>query len=182
MNKTKKQADDLRKKLEKRIAEDQARKASINSEITTTKAEISDLKKRIDNYSDFDNVSEFNELKAKKTDAESRLTLLERKLTSETNLGADVIRNDYNTITKAKSEIFENFAKESAPIIEQMRTLYESTKQDLQQLQNLHQLWTNAYNIPQYQYRTFDTLNNTMQRTQQFLAREDFAKENKIPY
>ena len=183
MNKTKKQADDLRKKLEKRIAENQARKASINSEITTTKAEISDLKKRIDNYSDFDNVSEFNELKAKKADAESRLTLLERKLTSETNPGADVIRNDYSIIQNAKRDIFENFAKESTPIIEQLRELFNSTENDLNQLRNLHVLWLNAYNISAVsQYGSFDTLNNTMQRTRQFLAREDYAKENKIPY
>lgn len=181
MNKTKKQTNDLRKKLEKRLTEDQARIASVNSEIVSIRAEISKLQKEIDGFSDFDNVSEFNALKEKKADAKSKLELLERKLKSNTNPGADVIRSDYDIIQKAKTDIFENFAKESEPILEQLRALYESTENDLNQLRNLHLLWLKAYDISALsQYGSINTLNNTIQRTRQFLAREDSLKNMNI--
>ena len=180
MNKTKKQPEDVREQLRKKIEEDKARIASINSEIATTKAEIGNLSAKINNFSD-DNVSEFNELKAKKADAESRVVLLERQKKSLTNPAKETIREDYGTIENAKKEIFDRFAKELAPLIEQLRTLCESTDSDLNQLRDLHQLWVNAYSLSDYRYTSLDTLNNAFMRTKKFLSHDEYLKTLK-PY
>lgn len=136
--------------------------SGINGEIAVIESEINDLKSKIANYTDVDDIRSYSELKDKLEVRENKIELLKRNRKAESGcLDEMTIGQTISEFMTAKIAIDKKYAEEMLEIIRKLNDKYIQAEAERNRLKSIYESWISTYNIPSYKFERVENVDST---------------------
>ena len=119
----------------------------VRNELSSVTTSISNITQAIADFSDFDNVDKFDELKSEKARLENHAELLSRKLAELKTTDSTKIMNDLQAFKSEKLAIFEKHNAKIMELTKQIEDIDADVTREINELQSILSDWIRAYNI-----------------------------------
>ena len=168
----KKQAD-IFAEMKKKITDNREVISSLQTDIPRTQAEIADLKNKVNNFADPDNVSEYLALKSELAKANDKLLMLNNKLKAIKSLNQAEINADMKWFDDKKKEILNGYESQAVELINQLEQLCKKTDAEYDELTSLYEQWRSIHELQNgFSMWEFRIVGGRMPRMSEYVRRE----------